>query len=279
MRTYQIATLHTDPAQYAAMRASFEAAGFVAPRARFTPLDNSAGNRFDPYAVLAAIAGGGGGVPAVSGDEAVVILCHQDVRLDLGDGLAALDAVVDRVDAADPNWAVLGNAGVNYRRQQRWWLDDPGGRFRTARGVEACQSLDENFLVLSRRRLARPTAGLSGFHLYATDAVLNAAVAGRRSYVVPFLLTHLSVGKADSPEFRLACRQFEAAWTPRLVVGIVTTSCAYFKLSRWAAVRWLLDRWRARAVLAWCGLTLAPAWWDCLGVTRASSLRLQHRLR
>ena len=92
--TYEIVTIFNDPAQYAAMRATFAAAGFDDHRARFTPLDNSGGNRFDPYAVLATIVGGG--------REPYVILCHQDVRLDLGDGVAELDAVLARVERGDP---------------------------------------------------------------------------------------------------------------------------------------------------------------------------------
>ncbi len=270
MRTYEVATIFNDPAQYAAMRASFEAAGFVAPRVRFTPMDNSAANRFDPYAVLAAFAAGGG--------ADVLILCHQDVRLDLGDDAAALDGVIGRIEAADPDWAVLGNAGVNYRRDRRGWLNDPGGRERTAPVPESCLSLDEDFLVVRRHAAPPTTPGLSGFHLYGTDVVLNAALAGRRSYVVPFLLTHLSSGNATSADFRRACDRFEAAWNGRLLVGVVNTTCAYFVLSRRPAVRWLLRRWRARAVLGWCGLTFAVAWPDCLGLTRSSSLRLRRRL-
>jgi hypothetical protein len=275
MRRYHIVTIYNDAAQLAAMRATFVAAGFDDGRARFTPLDNRGANRFDPYAVLAAMAGG---TDDMAGDEPCVILCHQDARLNLGDGVATLDAIVDRLDAVDPSWAVLGNAGVNYRRQGRRWLDDPDGAHRSSPDAEACMSLDENFLVLRRGRIPRPTPGLSGFHLYATDLVLNAALAGRRSYVVPFLLTHLSGGDVASAAFAAARAAFESAWADRLLVGIVNTTCAHFVLSRRPAVRWLLHRWRVRAVLAWCGLTLAVTWRDCVGLGRTSSLRLRRRV-
>ena len=271
MSTFEIVTIFNDPAQYAAAAASFVAAGFTPGRARFTPLDNSCENRHDPYAVL-------GGIAASAGPEPYVILCHQDVRLDLGDGCDRLASLVARVEAADPDWAVLGNAGVNYRRQPRWWLDDPRGQHRTAPVPEAVISLDENFLVLHRGQVAAPTPGLAGFHLYATDLVLNAALTGRRSYVVPFLITHLSAGNLTSPEFDRAAVRFDAAWQARVAVGVVNTTCTYFVLSRWRSVRWLLRQWRVRAALAWCGLTLAPHWWGCLGVGRGSSLRLAGRL-
>jgi hypothetical protein len=271
MRRFEIVTIFNDPAQYAAAAASFDAAGFSAEQARYTPCDNSNDNRFDPYAVIDAL--------GTSADpEPYVIVCHQDVRLDLGDGIGQLDRLIARVEASDPDWAMLGNAGINFQREGRHWLNQPGEQARSAPVPEACMSLDENFLVFHRKRAPRMTPGLTGFHLYGTDAVLNAAIAGRRSYVVPFLLTHLSRGSPESAGFRTACREFEAAWNPRLTVGIINTTCVNFFLSRWRIGRFLISRWRLRDAMARRGITFAPHVWNCVGIGAASSLRLARQI-
>ena len=272
MRSYDVVTIFNDPAQYGAMAETFRAAGFGPDRARFVPCDNSTGNDFDPFGVIRSLADTAGG--------RVVILCHQDVRLDCGDGVAELDAILDTIDAADPDWAVLGNAGVNYHRLARRWLNSPGEPGRTAPVPESCLSLDENLLIFNPRRPPAVSPGLSGFHLYGTDAVLNAAMTGRRCYVIPFLLTHLSKGNVDSPEFKAACRAFSAAWSPRLFLGIINTTCANFVLSRRRRICFVINRfWRIRHGLARLGVTFAPHWWNALGLGRASGSRLARRIK
>jgi hypothetical protein len=216
---FSICTLVTDATAYAAMRESFAAHGFTADRAEYLFLDNTAGNRWDAYAGIPVLLAGARGRH--------VILCHQDVRL-IGDGAAALAERLAALDRLAPCWAVAGNAG---RTAQGGWamrISDPHGE-DVRRGALPARvtSLDENFLVLRRDAPVGLSRDLSGFDLYGTDLCLQAALAGRSSWVIDFHLRHLSGGQVG-PRFRATQRALEARYAalaalPRRVPTTCTT--------------------------------------------------------
>ena len=232
-RLFHIVTLFNQPAQYAGMRQSFEAAGFTGERARYTGYDNSAANLHDPYAILRGLADGG--------PEPYVVFCHQDVRLDLGHGYDQLAAQAAMLDARHRRWVVAGNAGVGNGDRVYVHLNQPAGAFREPNLPVNTRSLDENFLLL-RRGGTRPfcSPGLQGFHLYATDVCLNAIARGGTAHIIDFLLTHLSDGNPDTPSFRAAMTQLTAFWNRFFLVAYVRTPCAEFSLTCSRIIRYLL---------------------------------------
>jgi hypothetical protein len=232
---FSVCTLVTDPAQHAAMRASFAAGGFDAGMAEFLHLDNSAGNRWDAYAGLARL------LDQARGPYA--ILCHQDVRL-LGDGAAELGARLAELTARDPLWAVAGNAGATQAGALALRISDPHGEDQRQGALPArVGSLDENFLVVRQEAGLRPSAALSGFHLYGTDLCLQAASAGRSAWVVDFHLRHLSAGRVDRG-FLAEQERFERHWGATLRQPIrIRTTCTTLTLRAGAAGR-LLGAWR-----------------------------------
>ncbi len=245
-RMFQVATVANDAAQYAAMRRSFEAAGFSDDRARYTLFDNARDNRHEPYAVLRQLSG--------EGPEPYLVLCHQDVRLDLSHGYDQLAAQVALLNDRHPDWAVAGNAGGGCEDRVLAHLDEPTGRYREANLPAAARSLDENFLLLRRSGGALCSEGLRGFHLYGTDVCLHAIARGRTAFVIDFLLTHLSAGNADSPAFRDARARLIAHWNRYFLAGFVKTACTDFCLARNAFVRGLLGKRPIRALyFSWLG--------------------------
>jgi len=223
------------------MRQSFEQAGFSDDVCRFTAFDNSDANYFDPYQLLNALCS--------ETTEPYLILCHQDVRLDLGNGVEKLLDEIARLNTKHPCWMLAGNAGVDFRGRPVLHLDDPHGRYRSRNLPARVLSLDENFLLIRNGKGLATSPGLSGFHLYGTDLCLNAHVRGGSAYVIDFLLTHLSGGNPHTVEYASALDNLKRYWCQKLWIGLVrTTTGAELSISRNAILRRLLSR---RCIINW----------------------------
>jgi hypothetical protein len=239
---FSVCTLVSDAGQHAAMRASFLAGGFGEDCTEYLSLDNSQGNRWCAYAGIARL------LDAARGRYA--ILCHQDVRL-LSDGRAELAARLAELEARAPDWALAGNAGVRPDGALAIRITDPHGEDQKRGPFPArVASLDENFLVVRGDAGIRPSARLTGFHLYGTDLCLQARAAGRGAWVVDFHLRHLSAGRVDAGFLALQ-EAFERQWGARLGRSErIRTTCTTLTLRAGIASsllgRWRLARRRAR---------------------------------
>lgn len=217
------------------MRASFQARGFDGATTEFLTVDNTMGNRRCAYRGL------GDMLDAARG--AIVILCHQDVRL-IADGAAELAARLAALTARDPDWAIAGNAGATEDRDLVLRISDPYGEDQRRGTLPArVVSLDENFLVVRAAAGLRPSPELAGFHLYGTDLCLRAREAGRSAWAVDFHLRHLSAGRVDAG-FRAEQARFERHWGARLPRPMrLRTTCTTLDLG--SGIGWRLrHRWR-----------------------------------
>lgn len=233
------------------MCASFRGGGFDRHNSEFLCIDNSAGNLFCAYAGIDRL------IEEARGR--FVVLCHQDVRL-LSDGAAELTARLAELTERDPNWALAGNAGVRPDGEFAVRITDPHGAGQNRGPFPALvNSLDENFIVVRRDAGVRPSATLSGFHLYGTDLCLQARAVGRTAWVVDFHLRHLSAGRVDAGFLRQQ-EAFERQWGARLGRSErIRTTCTTLTLRAGLASR-LLGGWRLyrrRARLGAGGLPLA----------------------
>ncbi|MDR3534680.1 MAG: hypothetical protein P4L90_29460 [Rhodopila sp.] len=198
------------------MAQSFAAVGFAPPDCEFLFLDNAAGNRFDAYA--------GYNIFLRAARGAYVILCHQDVRL-LSDGRDRLDAVIAELDSLDTRWGLFGNAGGlrsgNLAIRISVYDEEvtQGGPFPVA-----CQTLDENFIVVRAAANLAASTDLHGFHLYGTDLCLVASILGYTAYIVDFHLRHESRGVIDDVFVRAAAGLVDK-YARTMRPAFVTTSC------------------------------------------------------
>jgi hypothetical protein len=253
---FHVATFVDDDAQYAAMRESFNRAGLDERVARFTRLDSG-----EPYGAVRELA---------SSPEPYAILCHQDVRLDQGDGYAELIGLLAELTERDPHWAVAGNAGGTPNLELIRHIADPHGANWASNLPRPVVSLDENFVVLRLERRPRCSSELKGFHLYGTDVCLNAIADGSKAYVIGFRLTHLSPGSLQGYDEALSA--FVTAWSRRSAFRYVrTTNSVVFLSGRRLLRRFFGDRrviWRiehrswARAIAA--SATRLVAWLEPL---------------
>lgn len=216
---YSFCSLVTDIALYREMVASFREKGFSEAACEFLYVDNTAGNRFDAYAGLNVL------IARARGE--FLVLCHQDILA--YDDIALLDARLQELTARDPDWGVAGNAGYGPDgRMPIQCITDIGGYKRHAGDFpEEVISLDENFIIARRSTNPGLSADLHGFHMYGPDMVVQAALAGRKAYVIGFHVEHRGHA-VTGPSFVRSARAFEdkyaRALTPRRVRTTVTKS-------------------------------------------------------
>jgi len=180
---YSVCTLVTQHDQYQEMLDSFRAGGFTPSNSEFLYVDNSQANKYDSYSAINRF------LHLARGDY--IILCHQDIRLH-SDKLEVLDRRINELDALDPRWAVLGNAGGMYPGGLAIRITDPSGNnIHKGNLPVRVVSLDENFIVVRRSRNLSVSHDLKGFHFYGTDLCVIAGILGYTCYVVDFHLWHI----------------------------------------------------------------------------------------
>ncbi len=213
---FSFCSLVSSADQYQNMIVSMRNAGFDDTFCEFLYVDNRAENTGDGFAGLNAALNQARGRYA--------ILCHQDILAI--DGPARLREVISQVSELDPNWAVLGNAGVGGKDRYYYLTERNTVVAGTKRNpIARVNSLDENFMVVRQNTRVAFSNDLTGFHLYGTDLVAQAEMRGYSCYVVDFRVEHLGLGKIDDA-FKESCNRFEEKYARAFKPKTVTTTCA-----------------------------------------------------
>jgi hypothetical protein len=242
MKMFHVCTISNDLQQYEEMKSSLIAAGFNLDKCRYSLFDNSQKNQFDPYQTFNQIKFGT--------VEPYIIFCHQDIRMDRGNGIEHLLKLIKELDEYDNNWAIAGNAGINNQYQAVVKITDPNNTHNwNGYFPQSVHSLDENFLVIKTAADIASSTDLSGFHFYATDLCLNAIIKKHTCYVIDFHLTHLSGGNLGSV-FWQAQSRFHDKWSDEFVFCYVQTiTCVTMCLSRYKILRTIGSQ---KKVMNWC---------------------------
>lgn len=218
---YSICTLVNKKSEYAEMVQSFIAAGFDPAFCEFLYLDNSVTNKFDAYRGYNLF------LNRARGER--IILCHQDILL-LDHRLEDLEQCIQELDARDPHWALLGNAGGVALGNTACRITDVDGDHNSGIFPTEVGTLDENFILVKNAANLSLSRDLHGYHLYGTDLCLIARLLGYRAWVVNFNLFHKSRGNCDQHFKRLKqelIQKYRAAFRGRYV----ETTCTRFYLS------------------------------------------------
>jgi hypothetical protein len=179
-------------------------------------------------------------------DAAYVIFAHQDVYLSAG-WLERLSCAIEQLALQDESWAVLGVWGVRSdgRMAGRVWCSG-GNREHAAPidGLAEVASIDEIVIVLNTRHGLRFDENLPGFHLYATDLILQARQRGLKAYVFDAPVVHNSrhnPNPFDAPFFQ-AYRYMQTKWAAALPILTCTVPVTRTGLPLYRA--WLRREWR-----------------------------------
>ena len=237
MKLFHICTIANKLDQYEQMKSSFIEAGFHEDRCRYSIFDNSQGNIYEPYSTL-------NNIYSLT-VEPYIIYCHQDILLNQGHGFEQLVKTLGELDKLDPNWAILGNAGINNSYEKVVRVTDPNRMTHWQKGLpEKVHSLDENFLVIKSQAGIKCSQELKGFHFHATDLCLNAILKGYSCYVIDFHLTHLSGGNF-SQDFYNSQRKFQKRWSQEFnFCYIKTMTDMVMFLSKHKVLQWFFGRYK-----------------------------------
>jgi hypothetical protein len=187
---FSICTLVTRKGEYSEMLQSFLDAGFSENICEFLFVDNVSGNNYDAFEAVNLFLHQSKGK--------YVIICHQDILIDK-DNYKDLKLLLTKLDQIDPTWGVCGNAGAAGPNHIVYHISYPDGLFMSKGNLPLkVTALDENFLLIKNEAYLKVSNDIQGFHLYATDLVLQAELSGYSSYVIPFNLTHKSRGNRDA---------------------------------------------------------------------------------
>ncbi|MBV8390513.1 MAG: hypothetical protein JO080_11985 [Mucilaginibacter sp.] len=192
---FSICTLVTNLQEYGEMYDSFIKAGFTTEKCEYLYIDNSEQNTFEAFKGLNRF------LREAKGEY--IILCHQDILLQES-GKNDLQKKIKELEQADPNWAVLGNAGsVNIKYRALHITHASGKKGKEKYLPIRSETLDENFLIVKSSANLALSGDLAGFHMYGADICLIADILGYRSYVIEFRLLHKSDGNADEKFYAL----------------------------------------------------------------------------
>jgi|APSaa5957512535_1039671.scaffolds.fasta_scaffold51398_1 hypothetical protein len=230
---FSICTLVTRKNEYEEMLETFYTKGFTNENSEFLYIDNSETNKADGYSGLNQF--------LAQSKGKYTIVCHQDIRLEF-DNIYKLQECIKEIDKLDPNWSILGNAGVScdfFTKHIR--ITDPhGSDQRTSEFPAKVDSLDENFLVIKNGLNIGLSRDLSGFHFYGTDLCLQSSLRGYSAYVINFHLRHLSPGNVDN--YFYSCKKdlikkYEYALRSRFI----QTTCTYMYISSFTTLNTLFN--------------------------------------
>jgi hypothetical protein len=116
----------------------------------------------------------------------IVVVLHEEVFLH-PNWQRDLSLALRELNKEDPEWAILGCAGLTEGGRVSGHYEDPHGHVNTFGPGERFQrvsSLDEHLLILRKSRPWRFDPDLPGIHGLGSDLILAAGEEGRHSYVV-----------------------------------------------------------------------------------------------
>jgi len=216
--TFSICTLITQWEEYELMKSTFQEKGF-ADDSEFLYVDNSKGNVADAYIAIRYF------LNHAKGEY--IIIVHQDVRC--VDKKEILMNCIQNLNTIDNNWAICGNAGAKGYHQDVMYINTNGRLDITDNLPCKVHSLDENLLIISANKRITISGDIKGFHFYGTDLCIIADFLGYSSYVIPFMVEHLSHGNLK--DMKLFRKPFIKHYGNKLRSRYIQTSCTKFYLS------------------------------------------------
>jgi hypothetical protein len=213
-----ICTIVTNMAEYILMKTSFENAGFM-DNCAYLMADNTNGNIFNGYNAIRRF--------LQESTATYTIIVHQDVRCK--DNIDLLKGCLSSLYSKDKNWAICGNAGGEDYKKLFYYIDNNRDVRKSNNLPQRVYSLDENLLILKTEKQLAISADIQGFHFYGTDLCIIADFLGYTSYVIPFMVAHLSKGNLTDMELNKP--SFIQLYGRKLRARFVQTTCTKFYLS------------------------------------------------
>lgn len=124
-------------------------------------------------------------------DKNYLIFVHQDVYLPIPWMNDAVNCI-NTLNETNPNWGVIGVAGVNRNGEiiGKLWSQGIKREIDYGRDFEEAYSVDEVLIIFNKKSNLEFDENLPGFHLYGTDIVLESVKNGLHNYVIKLPIIH-----------------------------------------------------------------------------------------
>ncbi len=164
----------------------------------------------------------------------LIVFAHQDVFFP-DPWLSQLQNALAYLEGVDPNWGVIGCAGIT-RNGELWSHVYSSGWGVIGKPFEhpmAVQTLDEIVLILRKSAGLRFDARLPHFHLYGADICLAAAERGLKSYAISAFCIHNTEQIFVLPEeFYECCNYIKRTWKDYLPIQTTCIRISRLDLDR-----------------------------------------------
>jgi len=116
----------------------------------------------------------------------IIVIVHEDTFLPNG-WQSELELAIENIEKNDPNWGILGVAGLDINGNPAGHYSDPNNFCHTfnngERFVEAT-SVDEHLMMFRRNLNPKADENIVGIHGIGTDMVLTAIENGNKCYII-----------------------------------------------------------------------------------------------
>jgi hypothetical protein len=165
-----------------------------------------------------------------------LLLAHQDVYLPSGFSQRVHQCLAE-LTVADPDWAVAGLVGATNERVVKGhiWCSGNQKIIGDGQGLPAkVDTIDELAIIIRTDAGLQFDEALPSFHLYGADIVLQAAKAGRTTWVIDSPVVHHSKPVIDlGGGYADAYRYMQRKWADSLPVFNLCCPITASPLTRW----------------------------------------------
>ena len=188
------------------------------------------------------------GLDVAGSDARYVVFAHQDIYFPAG-WFDKLEAAIDDLEARDEPWGVIGVWGIrpDGGYAGRVWCSGAGkehvAELKDGEVAAEVMSIDEIVIVVNPRTGLRFDDALPGFHLYATDVILEARKMGLKAFAINAPVVHNSRPNPNpfDSHFFAGYRHMAGKWSEQLPLRTCTVP-----VTKWG---WpLRKRWLQREV-------------------------------
>jgi len=160
-----------------------------------------------------------------------IVFAHQDVYLPKNWGPCLLDEI-EKIEAEDKNWAVLGIVGVSLSNiiVGKSWSTGLGREVgKIIKRPQSTTSIDELVIIMRRESGLLFDINLPGYHLYGTDIIQTAISRGYGSYVInnPVIHNSLPIIRLGK-DFRASYKYMQKKWHKNLPIVTPVTKITQF---------------------------------------------------
>lgn len=151
-------------------------------------------------------------------ENEIVIFSHPDIRFLSNNELSSILEKVKKIDC----YGVIGVAGCQEGIQWKLLSNIKHGMLKKDAGEKITdytevQTVDECFFVMKKAVIQRMKfTKLSGWHLYAVEQCLRMINEGKKNYVIPADLWHISDGKSLDPRYMTCLEQILKFYTENI---------------------------------------------------------------